>query len=208
MNTERIKILEELENIGYPILSKAKSMENITGVPDTYFQHLPHDIMLRLDKETAKDIPKGYFSTLAPQILQKIDALEAAKTTPVINFQQYRRRERSHVVRYLARSGVDAAVLLSLLISIKKIYFRSVENPCDTNDLACLEKQDIYEYLYDNTVTTPIQEDLPITPNLSQDSNNHVSNTTVVEEITPQEAQEILSPTEEEVLLEETINIF
>lgn len=207
MNANRNSILEELEDIGSHLLSKAKSMENISGVPCAYFERLPTEVLHKLDKVMASDVPTNYFDSLAPQILHKIDVLEADKTSPIIDFQKYRKRERSNVVRYLARSGVAAAVLISILVSIKNLYFDTVKDPCNANDLACIEKQDIYDYLYENTVTIPIQEEESVTTILPQDSNNPIINA-VVEDITPQEAQEILSPTEEEVLLEETINIF
>jgi hypothetical protein len=207
MNTKRNRILEELEDIGSPMLASAKSMENIAGVPDAYFERLPYEVMHNLDKITAIDVPTGYFESLAPQILQKIDAIDAEKVSPIIDFQKYRRRERSNVVRYLARSGIAAAVLVTLLLSIRNLYFNTIDDPCDANDLACIEKQDIYDYLYENTVSVPILEEKSVSTILPQDSNNPIINT-VNNNITPQEAQDILSPTEEEVLLDETINIF
>ena len=210
MEAERKNILKELERLQVHFLTEAKSKENISGVPDAYFQLLPSAILHDIDKITAQGIPDGYFDELSSIVLQKVDALEENKPTPVINFQKYRRRQRTRVVNYLAKSGVAAAILISLIFSIKNLYFKNTEDPCAVNDLACIKQQDIYQYLYENTVTVPITDDesLQSSTNNNIDTNEAAATSKVVQEFTPQEATDLLSPTEEEVLLEETLHIF
>jgi hypothetical protein len=206
MADERLHIIEELKSIG-TILANLKSAENREGVPNDYFKELPNTLLEAVDvRENAKDLPSTYFNTLSNNILSEIDRQERKDKT-TIQLQQYRLRERPNITGYFARVGVAAAVLIGLFLSIRSMYFTNitVEEPC-VNDLACLEKEDLYNYV-ENNITT-VTENQENTVYQNQDTFIPSQTTPKSQDITAAEAIEILTIEQEDALYDETLEIF
>ena len=74
----RIDILNELKQLS-PTLAAIEKV-NVFTVPAVYFEYLPADILMGIEKENGlsnyktADVPVGYFDTLATSILTKIKA--------------------------------------------------------------------------------------------------------------------------------------
>ncbi|MCC6516287.1 MAG: hypothetical protein IT275_08000 [Chitinophagales bacterium] len=167
-------ILNELKEIA-PLLLKAKENERPLIIPANYFQDFADSCMSEMKISTSilsaikKDeieVPETYFNTFSDTIMAKIKQEE----TPVSNAQPIatKTNKNTFVLTLFQRVALAASIIGAVFV-VKKINIPIAPAQDCADGIACLTREEIYQYMNANANAFDLQQiEKAVAPSIEQ----------------------------------------